>query len=251
MKFDRYLTGHMSNWNSFIPKEKMKICAIIPARGGSKGVPRKNIQLLAGKPLIAHTIEQALQARQVNRTIVSTDDAEIAAISEQYGAEVVMRPPELATDTASSESTLLHTLDYLQQTEEYQPDLVVFLQCTSPLTLPEDIDGTVQTLLDENADSALAVTPFHYFLWRRDECGNAVGVNHDKEVRLLRQELKPQFLETGAVYAMRVRGFRKTKHRFFGKTVMYVIPPERCVEIDETFDLIIAETLLQQRPKNL
>ena len=132
----------------------MHVIALIPARGGSKGIPRKNLQSLAGKPLIAHTIEHARQARSVGRVVVSTDDAEIAAVSKQYGAEVVWRPAAISGDTASSESALLHALEYLQQTEGYESDLLVFLQCTSPLTLPEDIDGTVQALWDEIAAEA-------------------------------------------------------------------------------------------------
>jgi CMP-N-acetylneuraminic acid synthetase len=220
--------------------------AIIPARGGSKGIPRKNVRILAGKPLIAHTIERALQARLVDRVLISTDDDEIAAISEQYGAEVIWRPGDISGDTASSESALLHAIEYLQETEGYRPALVVFMQCTSPLTLPEDIDGTVRTLMEENADSALAVTPFHFFLWRRDKGGDAVGINHDKQVRPLRQEREPQFLETGAVYVMRTQGFKSAKHRFFGKTAMYVMPPERCLEVDEPVDFRIAEALMRE-----
>jgi N-acylneuraminate cytidylyltransferase len=223
--------------------------AIIPARGGSKGIPRKNVHPLAGKPLIAHTIEQARQACSVDRVVVSTDDTEIAAISEQYGAEVVWRPAEISGDNAASESALLHALEYLQQAESYEPELLVFLQCTSPLTLAEDIDAAVQTLVGEDADSALAVTPFHYFLWRRDENGDVVGVNHDKRVRPLRQGREPQFLETGAVYVMRTKGFREAKHRFFGKTAMYVMPPERCLELDEPVDFQIAEMLMRKRQK--
>ena len=244
--------------NSFAASEnrhaldfEMITCAIIPARGGSEEIPRKNIKLLGGKPLVAHTIEHARQARSVNRVIVSTDDSKIAAISVHYGAEVVWRPAEISGDTASSESALLHALEYLQQTDGCEPDLVVFLQCTSPLILPEDIDGTVQALLNENADSALAVTPFHYFLWRRGENGDAVGINHDKRVRLLRQQREPQFLETGAVYVMRTEGFRKAEHRFFGKTAMYVMPQERCLEIDKPVDFIIAEALLRYRQKQM
>ena len=220
--------------------------AIIPARGGSRGIPRKNVRILADKPLIAHTIERALQARLVDRVLVSTDDDEIAAVSEQYGAEIIWRPTDISGDTASSELALLHAIDYLQETEGYRPALVVFLQCTSPLTLPEDIDGTVQSLVEENADSALAVTPFHFFLWRRDKSGDAVGINHDKQVRPLRQERKQQFLETGAVYVMRTQGFKEAKHRFFGKTAMYVMPAERCLEVDEPVDFRIAEALMRE-----
>jgi N-acylneuraminate cytidylyltransferase len=220
--------------------------AIIPARGGSKGIPRKNLRFLAGKPLIAHTIEQALQARLVDRVLISTDDDEIAVVSEQYGAEVIWRPTDISGDAASSELALLHAIDYLRETEGYRPALVVFLQCTAPLTIPEDIDGTVRTLVEENADSALAVTPFHFFLWRRDKSGDAVGINHDKRLRPLRQEREPQFLETGAVYVMRTQGFKRAKHRFFGKTAMYVMPPERCLEVDEPVDFRIAEALMRE-----
>ena len=184
----------------------MKCLAIIPARGGSKGIPRKNIRPLAGRPLIAFNIEQARLSRYVDRLVVSTDDAEIAAVAQQYGAEVVWRPAEISGDTASSESALLHTLEHLRQSEGYEPDVLVFLQCTSPLTLAEDIDGTVQALLDQGADSALATIPFHYFLWRQAD-GDAVGINHDKRSRPLRQERQPQYLESGAVYAMRADGF--------------------------------------------
>ena len=238
---------------SAVNYEDVKILAIIPARGGSKGIPCKNVRVVAGKPLVAHTIEHARQAHSVDRVIVSTDDPGIAAVSEQCDAEVVWRPAEISGDKSSSESALLHVLEYLQQAEGYEPDLVVFLQCTSPLTLPDDIDGTVQALLSENADSALAVVPFHYFLWRRDEKKDAVGINHDKHVRLLRQQREPEFLETGAVYVMRTEGFKKAKHRFFGKTAMYVMPPERCLEIDESIDFCIAKVLVreQQRQQKL
>ena len=226
-----------------------EIIAIIPARGGSRGIPGKNIQPLAAKPLIAYTIENARRTPQLDRVFVSTDDPEIADISKGYGAEVIQRPPDISGDAASSESALLHALDHLKDTENYEPDVLVFLQCTSPLTLPEDIEGTIQALFIENADSALAVTPFHYFLWRRDQGGDAVGINHDKRCRPLRQEQEPQYLETGAVYVMRTKGFKASGHRFFGKTAMYVMPRERCLEIDEPVDMRVAEVLLRQRAK--
>ena len=210
----------------------MKTVAIIPARGG--------------KPLIAHTIGTATQASSVNRVVVSTDDDEISAISRQWGAEVILRPAKISTDISSSELALLHALEHLHENEGYSPDLLVFLQCTSPLTLPEDIDGTVQALLDQEADSSLAVTPFPYFLWRWDLNGDAIGVNHDKRVRPLRQERDLQYLETGAVYVMRTKGFKEARHRFFGKNAMYVMPPERCLEIDEPVHFTIAEVLLSK-----
>ena len=224
---------------------KSDILALIPARGGSKGIPRKNLLALTGMPLVAHSIEAATRSKYVTRVAVSTDDAEIAAVAKHHGADVVDRPSEISGDAASSESALLQALGYLREFEEYEPDLVVFLQCTAPLTLPEDIDGTVEALLSENADSALAVVPFHYFLWRGDETGDAVGVNHDKSVRLRRQEQEPQFLETGAVYVMRTRGFQKAGHRFFGRTAMYIMPPQRLLEIDDPVDVVVAEAMME------
>lgn len=228
----------------------VKTIAVIPARGGSKGIPRKNLQPLVGKPLIAHTIEQAQRVNLVDRVVVSTDDQEIGDVAHRYGAEVVWRPREISGDLASSESALLHALGHLKEAEAYQPDLLVFLQCTAPLALAEDIDGTIQALLDQDADSALAVAPFHYFLWRHDEHGDAVGVNHDKRRRLLRQEQEElQYVEAGAVYVMRTPGFLEARHRFFGKTALYVMPPARRLEIDEPVDFQVAEVLMRERQK--
>jgi YrbI family 3-deoxy-D-manno-octulosonate 8-phosphate phosphatase len=225
----------------------LSVVAIIPARGGSKGIPRKNLIPLSGKPLIVYTIENALNSKYIEIVVVSTDDQEIAQISRKVGADVVMRPAEISGGTASSESAILHTLDTLEKENSFKPELVAFLQCTAPLTLPQDIDGSIEALLEERADTALSVTPFHYFLWGRNENNEVVGINHDKTIRQLRQERTPQYLETGAVYVMRRKGFIHTGHRFFGKTAFYVMPPERCLEIDEPIDIVLAETILRQR----
>jgi YrbI family 3-deoxy-D-manno-octulosonate 8-phosphate phosphatase len=229
----------------------MTALAIIPARGGSKGIPRKNAIPLCGKPLVAWSIEAARQATRVDRVVVSTDDPEIAGIARQWGAEAVIRPAEISGDTASSEAALLDCIDQIERREASVPELVVFLQCTSPLTSAEDIDATVETLLASEADSALAVTDFHYFLWREGASGAAEGVNHDLSVRLLRQEQLPNYLESGAIYVMRTAGFRAARHRFFGKTVFHVMPRERCWEIDEPVDLEVAEVLLRRQGKRL
>ena len=222
------------------------VIAIIPARGNSKGVPRKNVRLLAGKPLIAHSIEQALLSQTVRRVIVSTDDDEISSTAQQYGAEVIKRPAELSGATASSESALLHVLETMRKSATPLPDILVFLQCTSPLTIAEDIDGTVNALIENNADTALAVIRFDYFIWRIDSDGNAVGINHDKAIRQRRQDRAAQYEETGAVYAMRTDGFISTKHRFFGKTALYCMPQERCLEIDTPFDFEQAEYIMSR-----
>ena len=222
--------------------------AIIPARGGSKGIAGKNVRTLCGKPLIGWTIEAALASQLVDRVFVSTDDARISQVAEHFGAHVVERPVEISGDTASSESALLHTLEYLLQNKVHCTELT-FLQCTAPLTAPEDIDGTVQVMLEQQADSAMAVVPFHYFLWS-NTTGSAVGINHDKRIRPLRSEREPQYLEAGAVYVMKAEGFRQARHRFFGKTAMYVMPPERRWEIDDPADWTVAEALMRQREQH-
>jgi len=225
----------------------MKIVAIIPARGGSKSVPRKNIKELAGKPLIAYTIESALKSKQVDNVIVSTNDQEIATISEEYKATVVKRPDDISGDDTSSEAALLYTLDYLKKNKRYEPSITVFLQCTSPLTLPEDIDGGIQTLLDNNADSVFSVTPFHHFLWGNNKNGEIIGFNHDKNTRELRQNRELQYLETGSFYTMKTQGFIRAKHRFFGKIITYEIHKERSIEIDDPIDFYLAELLINKK----
>ncbi len=220
------------------------LIAIIPARGGSKGIPGKNIAPVAGRPLIAYTIEAAIRARCISKVFVTTDDEKIAAAAKQYGAEIITRPAELSGDTASSESALIHALETIRQQGETLPEFFVFLQCTSPLTLPEDIDGTVEAMIKQQADTAFTAAPFHGFIWKRNPDGNSEGINHDKLVRLRRQEKEPEFLETGAVYVMRTAGFLEKKHRFFGKTAIYKTTTERLLDIDEPEDLIRAARML-------
>lgn len=222
-----------------------EVLALIPARGGSKSLPRKNVLPLAGMPLIAHTIRAAKAASLVTRVVVSTEDAEIATIARRFGAEVIDRPIDLATDEASSEAALLHALEYLEATEGYHPSILCFLQCTSPLTAPEDIDGVLTAMITAKADTALAVTRFHYFVWRQDEAGDAVGVNHDKSVRLRRQDREPEFLETGAVYAMSAAKFRVARHRFFGDSVFHEMPASRVLEVDDPDDFVAAALRLK------
>lgn len=225
----------------------MKTTAIIPARGGSKGVPRKNVLMLAGKPLLGWTIEAAMTSATVDQVIVSTDNPEIVEVAEEFGASVVWRPAEISGDLASSEDALLHAVNSMSEMGHGASDITVFLQCTAPLIVSDDIDGTVNALVKSNADTAVAVADFHYFLWRESADGGLTGINHDKQVRQLRQQREANYIETGSVYAMRTIGFLKHKHRFFGKTVQYVTPPERVLEIDEPVDYRVAEVLLRDR----
>ncbi len=221
----------------------MNAIAIIPARGGSKGLPGKNIRTLGGKPLLAWSIEAALAAACVERVFVSTDSPEIASVASAWGAETIMRPAAISGDTASSESALLHALDYLRGHNAPRPEILVFLQCTSPFTSAEDIEGTVAALLEQKADSALSVTPFGHFLWRKGDAG-ANGINHDGKTRLRRQDLPPQYLENGAVYAMRTACFEREKTRFCGKTALFVSQgEEKSLEIDTAGEFFQAEIM--------
>jgi len=201
----------------------MKIIAIIPARGGSKGIPQKNIRLLAGKPLVAYTIEHALRARQVNRTIVSTDDAEIAKVARQYGAEVVIRPPELATDTASSEPVLLHVLSFLEQTEGYLPSLIVLLQPTSPLRQPDDIDNAIDTLNAAGADSL------------------------DYRHRPRRQDFTPEYVENGSIYMTKTEILKQCENCLGGRIAFYEMSPLDSFQIDTEEDFLLVEQLYYLR----
>lgn len=227
----------------------MKIIAIIPARGGSKGVPRKNLRLLAGKPLIAYTIEHALQARQVNRTIVSTEDAEIAKVARQYGAEVVMRPPELATDTASAESVLLHVLSFLEQTEGYAPSLVVLLQPTSPLRQPNDIDNAIDTLSAAGADSLFSGCRSHNFYWRLED-GQPISANYDYRHRPRRQDFTPEYIENGSIYVTKTKVLKQHGNRLGGRITSYEMNPLDSFQIDTEEDLLLLEQLLSLRHRH-
>ncbi len=217
--------------------------AIIPARGGSKGVPGKNLAPVQGRSLVRRAVEAARRAAGVERVFVSTDAADIAAEAARAGAEIIERPAALSGDTASSEDALLHALDALAQRGEKLPDILCFVQCTSPFVAAGDIDGAIALLLSTGSDTALTVARSHGFLWQGGQDGGAIGVNHDRAVRLRRQDREPEFLETGAVYVMRVPGFRSARHRFFGKTVLYEVPASRAWEIDEPADLAAVRAL--------
>ncbi len=222
----------------------MSVVAVIPARGGSKGVPGKNVALVGGRALVARAVDAARRAELVDRVLVSTDDRLIAEAAREAGAEVVVRPAELASDAASSESALLHALD------SYAPEAVVavLVQCTSPFLDSSDLDGVIHPVLDGEADSAFTAAPSHGFLWRPD----GSGVNHDPGHRARRQDRAVELLETGAAYAMRVSGLRCQGHRFFGRVRPVVVDPSRTLEIDEPDDLARARLLspLLDRPRD-
>ncbi|MEV8017688.1 N-acylneuraminate cytidylyltransferase [Streptomyces sp. NPDC086554] len=245
-----------------------RVLAVIPARGGSKGVPAKNLAPVGGVPLVARAIRECLAARLVTDVVVSTDDHVIAEAARSAGAEVVLRPAAIAGDTATSEAAVLHAMDAHEAQHGATVDVVLLVQCTSPFIVREDVDGVVGSIIDGGADTALTVAPFHGFVWRdaddepaalgaqrTGELGGTTkvanstatdggyGVNHDKSFRPRRQDRPQDLLETGAVYAMDVAGFREHKHRFFGRTELVRTDPARVLEIDDPHDLARARAL--------
>ncbi|MFH9421293.1 cytidylyltransferase domain-containing protein [Streptomyces sp. NPDC017529] len=227
------------------------VVAVIPARGGSKGVPAKNLAAVGGVPLIARAVRECRAARLVTDVVVSTDDAGIAAAARGAGAVVVRRPGDIAGDTATSEAAVLHAMDAYEAEHGKPVDAVLLVQCTSPFLVREDIDGVAAAVVETGADSALTVAPFHGFVWREDaDAGPATGttptgtgVNHDKSCRPRRQDRPQDFLETGAAYAMDAAGFRAAGHRFFGRTELVRTDPARVLEIDDPHDLARARVL--------
>jgi YrbI family 3-deoxy-D-manno-octulosonate 8-phosphate phosphatase len=224
----------------------VRTACIIPARGGSKRLPRKNLRLVAGKPLLVHSVEHARVAVNVERTIVTTDDPEIAAVAREGGVEVVMRPPEIASDTATSEAALAHVLDILAATEQYQPDLVVFLQCTSPVRRPDDIDRAVETLLKDNADSLFSATESRWLIWRRD--GPEVrSFNYDFRNRKRDQEHPDEYRENGSIYVFKPWVLRELNNRLGGGMTIYPMDYWSSFQVDSLEDLALVDWILRER----
>lgn len=216
--------------------------AIIPARGGSKGVPRKNIQRVGGVPLIARAVRAAWAAPGIDVVVVSTDDDEIAAVAEAAGARVVRRPAALSGDTATSESAILHAIDELERSGE-AAEIVAFLQATSPFIPAGALGTAVADVQAGRADSVFSAHETYGFLWRQTDAGAAAAVNHEASHRPRRQDREPHFLETGAFYVFRVDGFREAEHRFFGRIRIAEVPEWTAIEIDDPQQLRIARTL--------
>ncbi|MFJ1806563.1 MULTISPECIES: cytidylyltransferase domain-containing protein [unclassified Streptomyces] len=227
------------------PAGARRVLAVIPARGGSKGVPAKNLAPVGGVPLVTRAVRECRATRLVTDVVVSTDDHAIAVAAREAGAEVVLRPAAIAGDTATSEAAVLHAMDAHEALHGAPVDVVLLVQCTSPFLVREDVDGVAGAVVEQGADTAVTVAPFHGFVWRHadeaEEGGH--GVNHDKSVRPRRQDRPQDFLETGAAYAMDAAGFRKHQHRFFGRTELVRTDPARVLEIDAPHDLARARAL--------
>lgn len=217
----------------------MKCIAIIPARGGSKGIKLKNLRKIGGQRLIARAVRAAAGSDLISRVFVSTDCAEIAHVARKAGAEVIIRPADLAEDEGSSESAINHVLQEIQKTRPL-PDFVAFLQCTSPFTTSEDVTNIIQPLVDRRADSTFLAVRSHGFVWRQNGDSGMTGINHDHAgPRQRRQDREPEFKETGAVYGFGAAEFLSRQNRFIGR-VLAVESGSTPFDIDDMHDLVQA-----------
>lgn len=223
-----------------------KIVAIIPARGGSERVSGKNLLPLAGVPLVVHSIRQALAAERVDIVYVSTDDAEIARTAEAAGARVVLRPAALSTASASSESALLHVLDHRVAEGQDDPDLVLFLQCTSPVRSAGDIDRAIETLVNARADSLFSATENSRFIWEL-EGDELRPFNYDFQRRPREQDMSRQFQENGSIYVFKPWVLRRNGNRLGGRMTVYEMDYWSSFQLDTPEHAELLEWILSRR----
>ncbi len=232
---------------------KSKILAIIPARGGSKGVKRKNIKNLNGKPLIAYTIESSINSSFIDTTIVSSEDKEILQVSKSFGAEIINRPEELASDTASTMPVIIHTInELLSQKREF--DIVIILQPTSPLRDSIDIDGAIKSFINKDVDALISVVEpdievLKSYIVNKD--GYLQGAFDDKYPFTRRQDLPKAYLANGAIYMIKTSLFLKNKSLMLKKTLPFVMPKNKSVNIDTIEDFNRAKDILNKKQKGV
>ncbi len=223
------------------------VLAIIPARGGSKGLPGKNIKELCGKPLIAWTIETAKECESIDRIIVSTDDEKIAEVAKGYGAEVpFIRPPVLATDIAPTVDVIFHAIDWLKIHEGYQPCYFLLLQPTSPLRTVVDLKEAIRILKNKKAKAVVSVCETDHHPWwsgTLPEGGNMKDFLRPEILDKRRQELPVFYRLNGALYLTEIDYFFGNKGFYGPDTSAYVMPKERSVDIDTDFDFKLANVL--------
>lgn len=225
----------------------MSILCVIPVRGGSKGVPRKNIRMVAGKPLVVWTIEQALAARGLD-VLVSTDDPEIADVARSAGADVpFLRPAELAQDTTATEPVVRHAIDF-RIAQGRRPDAVMLLQATSPVRFAGTLDRAVEQFEATGVDSLVGVVPQTPFLWTMPEDdGGQPAAQYTVGSRPRRQDLGERdyrYRETGSLYVTRTEIYEQLDNRLGGRIGLFVMDEGEGVDVDTELDLSIAEQQL-------
>ena len=220
------------------------VVAIILARGGSKGIPGKNMIEFCGKPLIIWTIEQLKQSRGINSIWVSSDSEKILSISETFGAEIIHRPTEISGDVATSESGWLHALDYIEN-KVGCVDIIVAPQVTSPLREPRDIENGLRNFQEQKCDSMFSCSVVEaLFFWEKMPGGKLRSVNYDYKNRKRRQDISQQYIENGSFYLFKPEILRKFNNRFGGKIGMTKMEFWKMFQIDEHSDIKLCQVIM-------
>jgi N-acylneuraminate cytidylyltransferase len=222
----------------------MKVLAIIPARGGSKGIPQKNLKKLNGKPLIFHTINACQKSKNVNKIIVSTDDAKISKYAQSLGAEIISRPKKISGDSAEVEFAMMHVLKKLEK-QKYFPDIVTLIQPTSPLRSYFDIDEAFTRFYNGHYDSVFSGYISKYFLWKKNK-SKIIPLNYSPNKRPTRQEMKSNLIiENGAIYITKFSKIKKSKCRISGKIGVYLMHEVLSIDINTLFDFTTSEQIMK------
>ena len=226
----------------------MNFLAIIPARGGSKGISRKNIKKIAGNPLISYTINEAKKAKYLTRIVVSTEDKKIAKISKKYGVDVIPRPKKLASDRTPSELVCQQVIKYLKNNEDFETDVVVVLQPTSPLRKAEDINLAIKKFLKSDCSSVVSITEVQhspYWMYKMDK-SKMKKILTDKKITR-RQDSPLIYQLNGAIYVTKKETIME-KNSLIGKNMFgYIMPYERSIDIDSQIDFDLAELLINKK----
>ena len=223
--------------------------ALLPARGGSKGLPKKNLRSLAGKPLIIWTIEAAQKSQQIDHIVLSTDDKEIADICRSTGIDIpFMRPKELAQDDSIAIDNYIYTIDRLNNAYNYNYNEFSVLLPTTPLRNSFDIDGAISVFHENNADSVISVSRLHFpvdWILNLNE-DNTININKNKNLMMNRQKYKQSYLPNGGIYVLRNELLKKNRSYYSKYTFPFIMPHERSVDIDSENDFVYAEYLLKR-----
>ena len=219
--------------------------AIIPARGGSKGIPKKNLKKFCGKPLLVWTINQALKTKSIDSVWVSSDSVEILKVSKKAGANVIVRPKYLSADTTTSESAWLHALDHIEKKTK-AVDIVIGLQATNPIRESSDITNAIAKFQQTHADSLFTGSDIgNYFIWKKiNKKLSSLNYNYKKRPR--RQDFQEQFVENGSIYVFKPKILRKFNNRLGGKIEISLMENWKSFDIDTLDDFKLCETLMKR-----